>query len=227
MQKKKTTRRKTMRLIMFLSMIILSACAFSAKSTKRKLQESQQVQYDIIVVPGVPFDTAEGKWSRTMKARVYWSKYLYDKGIAKNIMYSGSSVYTPYYEGEIMAMYAEAIGIPKEHIYTETKAEHSTENIYYSYKKSKKLGFNKIALATDPFQAKMLTQFTYTKVSTDVGIIPIVFDTLKALEPIMKDPPIDYQKAYNKDFVAITERENFWERLKGTMGNKLDTLAYE
>ena len=216
-----------MRLIMFLSMIILSACAFSAKSTKRKLQESQQMQYDIIVVPGVPFDTAEGKWSRTMKARVYWSKYLYDKGIAKNIMYSGSSVYTPYYEGEIMAMYAEAIGIPKEHIYTETKAEHSTENIYYSYKKSKKLGFNKIALATDPFQAKMLTQFTYTKVSTDVGIIPIVFDTLKALEPIMKDPPIDYQKAYNKDFVAITERENFWERLKGTMGNKLDTLAYE
>lgn len=212
---------------MFLSMIILSACAFSAKSTRRKLQESQQTQYDMVVVPGVPFDTAAGKWSRTMKARIYWSKYLYDKGIAKNIMYSGSSVYTPYYEGEIMAMYAAAIGIPKEHIFTEIKAEHSTENIYYSYKKSRKLGFHKIALATDPFQAKMLTQFTYTKVATDVGIIPIVFDTLKAMEPLMTDPPIDYQKAYNKDFVAITERENFWERMKGTMGNKLDTLAYE
>ena len=101
--------------------IILSACAFSSKTTKRFLQESQEAKYDIIVVPGVPFDTAEGKWSKTMKARVYWSKYLYDKGITKNVMYSGASVYTPYYEGEIMAMYAEAIGIPKKHIYTETE----------------------------------------------------------------------------------------------------------
>ena len=141
-------------------------------------------------------------------------------------MYSGSSVYTPFYEGEIMAMYAEAIGIPKEHIYTEIKAEHSTENIYYSYQKAKKLGFEKIGLATDPFQARMLSQFTYTKVSPEVGFLPIVFDTLKAMEPQMKDPEIDYKKAYNKDFVSITTRETFWERLKGTMGNKVDTAAY-
>lgn len=212
--------------VLTLMLIVFSACAFSSKSTKRMLNESQQQQYDIIVVPGVPFDTAEGKWSRTMKARVYWSKYLYDKGITKNVMYSGNSVYTPYYEGEIMAMYAEAIGIPKEHIYTEIKAEHSTENIYYSYQKAKKLGFEKIALATDPFQTKMLEQFTYTKVSPEVGLLPIVFDTLKAMEPEMKDPPIDYEKAYNKDFVALTKREGFWERLQGTMGNKLDTTAY-
>ncbi|QEC69966.1 YdcF family protein [Panacibacter ginsenosidivorans] len=218
------TRARLMVLSLF---IILSACAYSSKSTKRILQESQEAKYDIIVVPGVPFDTAEGKWSRTMKARVYWSKYLYDKGITKNVMYSGSSVYTPYYEGEIMAMYAEAIGIPKEHIYTETKAEHSTENIYYSYQKARKLGFKRIALASDPFQTKMLTQFTATKVSPDVAFLPIVFDTLKAMEPQMTDPPIDYQKAYNKDFVALTKRESFWERLQGTMGTKLDTLAYK
>jgi len=59
-----------------------------------------------------------------MKGRVYWSKYLYDRGIGKNIMYSGNAVYTPYFEGEIMALYAKAIGIPPEHIYTELKAEH-------------------------------------------------------------------------------------------------------
>jgi uncharacterized SAM-binding protein YcdF (DUF218 family) len=209
-----------------LVIFIMSACAFSSKSTKRLLRESQQTQYDIIIVPGVPFDTAEGKWSRTMKARIYWSKYLFDKGIAKNVMYSGSSVYTPYYEGEIMAMYAEAIGIPKKNIYTETKAEHSTENIYYSYQKAKKLGFEKMALATDPFQTKMLSQFTFTKVSPNVAMLPMVIDTLKAMEPQMIDPPIDYQRAYNKDFVSITKRETFWERLKGTIGNKLDTTVY-
>ena len=115
---------------------------------------------------------------------------------------------------------------PKKNIYTETKAEHSTENIYYSYQKAKKLGFEKMALATDPFQTKMLSQFTFTKVSPNVAMLPMVIDTLKAMEPQMIDPPIDYQRAYNKDFVSITKRETFWERLKGTIGNKLDTTAY-
>lgn len=181
--------------------------------------------YDIIVVPGVPL---EGEtWSTTMKARVYWSKYLFDKGITKNIMYSGSSVYSPYYEAEVMALFAEAIGIPKENIFVEIKAEHSTENIYYSYKKAKKLGFIRIALASEPFQTKLLSRFTKKRVSTDVGLIPIVFDTLRVLEPSMIDPVLDYTSAYNKDFVSIMKRETFWQRLRGTRGLNLDENAYQ
>lgn len=181
--------------------------------------------YDMIIVPGVPLKN--GVWDRTMKARVYWSKYLFDKGIAKNIMYSGSSVYTPYYEGDVMALYAEAIGIPKEHIFSETKAEHSTENLYYGYYKSKKLGFNKIALATDPFQAKQLRSFAKRRLSEKVDVIPIVFDTLKALEPAMTDPVIDHSKALNKDFVSITKRQSSWKRFKGTMSWNIDKKAYK
>ncbi len=217
-----------MQKILFLIVpVILYSCSYSSKSSKKLLDESAQEKCDIIVVPGVPFDSAEGKWGQTMKARVYWSKYLYDKGIAGNIMYSGSSVYTPYYEGEIMAMYAEAIGIPKKHIYTEIKARHSTENIYYSYQKARKLGFEKVGLATDPYQAKMLAKFVNDKVSPDVVIIPIIFDTLRTMEPQMKDPPIDYKKAHNKDFVSIMKTENFWQRFQGTLGNKIDTAAYK
>ncbi|MEO7306944.1 MAG: ElyC/SanA/YdcF family protein [Ferruginibacter sp.] len=180
--------------------------------------------YDMIAVPGVPF--YETGWDSTMKARVYWSKYLFDKGIAKNIMYSGSSVSSPYYEGKIMAMYAIAIGIPAEHVFSETKAEHSTENLYYVYLKAKKLGFTHIALATDPYQAKQLKRFARVKISPDVGIIPIVFDTLRAIQPYMIDPKIDYMQAYNKDFVPLTSRESFWKRLRGTMGKNIDPSAY-
>ena len=162
-----------------------------------------------------------------MKARVYWSKYLFDKGIAKNIIYSGSSVYTPYYEGEIMALYAIAIGIPKEHVFSETKAEHSVENLYYSWLKGKTLGFNSIALATDPFQAKQLKRFSRKRISPDAGIIPIVFDTLRSMHPIMIDPVIDYKQAYNKNFVPLTSRESFWKRLRGTLGKNIDYNAYK
>jgi hypothetical protein len=201
------------------------SCSFSARHTQKLLNKAVNESYDIIVVPGVPL--RNGKWDRTMKARVYWSKYLFDKGIAKNIMYSGSSVYTPYYEGEVMALYAVAIGIPREHIFTETKAEHSTENMYYGYYKSKKLGFKNIALATDPFQAKQLNSYAKLRLSKKIGIIPIVFDTLRAMEPGMSDPMIDYQQAYNKDFISISKRQSTWKRFKGTMSWNIDKKAYK
>jgi len=204
---------------------LIQSCSFSEKTTRRLLMESSKQRYDMIIVPGVPFE--KEKWSRTMKARVYWSKYLFEKGIAKNVMYSGSSVYTPYYEAQIMALYAEAIGIPEEHIFTEIKAEHSTENIYYSYKKAKLLGFNKIALASDPFQTKLLKRFIRKRVSSDVSLIPFITDTLKMMELQMTDPVINHQEAFNKEFISITQRENFWKRWKGTRGGNLDTSAYK
>lgn len=175
--------------------------------------------FDMVIVPGVPYEN--GKWSKTMKGRVYWSWYLYDKGIAKNVMYSGSAVYSPYYEAIIMAMYAEALGIPKQHIFYETEAEHSTENVYYSYHKAKELGFKKIALASDPFQTKTLERFTRKKVSADVVMLPMVSDTMKMLKATMTDPFIDSLKAFNEDFISIRKREGFFKRLRGTLGRNI------
>lgn len=204
--------------------IVTISCG-APKSTLTKIYDNKaNYKYDLIVVPGVPFE--DGKWSMAMKARVYWSKYLYDKGIAKNVMYSGSAVYTPYYEAKIMALYAEALGIPKENIYTETKAEHSTENIYYSYQKGRKLGFERIALASDPFQSKMLKKFIRKKIGANVELIPIVFDTLRTMEPTMTDPKIDYNQAFKKEFVSLPDREGFIKRFRGTLGKYIDKDFY-
>ncbi len=189
------------------------------------MNKSLDKTYDVIIVPGVQFENLY--WSQTMKARIYWSKYLFDKGIAQNVMYSGSSVYSPYYEANIMAMYAEAIGIPKQHIFTETKAEHSTENIYYSFKKAKQLGFEKIAVASDPFQTRMLRRYIRKKISPEVSLIPFVEDTLKAMEASMIDPVIDYQRAFNKGFISLKKRETFRKRLRGTRGLNVDTTLYK
>ena len=206
------------------AVIFLQACSFSDKTTQNYYQKALTNSYEMIAVPGVPFN--ETGWDSTMKARVYWAKYLYDKGIAKNIMFSGSSVGSPYFEGEIMAFYAIALGIPKEHVYSEIKAEHSTENLYYVFLKSKKMGFKSLALATDPFQAKQLKRFAREKIGEDVGIIPIVFDTLKKMQPFMINPTIDYHKAYDSNFVSLKSKESFWKRLRGTMGKNIDYNAY-
>ena len=82
------------------SLLALS-CSSPAKSYHKALA---QAPFDVIIVPGIPYD---GKsWSNNvMKDRVVWSCFLYSRGIARNIIYSGSAVYTPYTEGKIMALH--------------------------------------------------------------------------------------------------------------------------
>lgn len=211
--------------ILFISFtVILTSCSYSKKSSLRLLEEAKRNPYEVVIVPGVPFE--DSTWSWIMKGRVYWSKYLYDRGITRNVIYSGSAVYTPYIEADIMALYAEKLGIPRENIFMERFAEHSTENVYYSYKLAKKQGFQRVAVATDQFQAKMLKRFTKKIVSPDVGIIPIVTDTLAAMQPVMIDPKIDFPKAFVIDFISLPERENRWQRLRGTRGLDIDTALY-
>jgi hypothetical protein len=178
--------------------------------------EAQSMEpYDAIIVPGVPF---KDKWSDIMKARVLWADYLYKKGIARNIIFSGSAVYTPFVESKIMALYAHQLGIPSTNIFTETEAEHSTENLYYSYHLAKSKGFKRIALATDPFQNMMLWSFK-DKVDTSIGRIPILFKTIKDIPE--KEILIDPSSAKVKNFNSLVHRETFWERFQGTLGRKI------
>ena len=207
------------------SAFCIASCSYSNRAAGKLLDEAKTRSYDIIVVPGVPFYSPG--WDRIMKGRVYWSKYLYDLGIARNVMYSGSAVYSQYYEAKIMALYAEAIGIPKEHIFIETNAEHSTENIYYSYKKAKLLGFSSIALASDQFQTKQLRRFVRKKVNPEVGLIPWYMPIIRKMDPDMKNPDILFNTALKDSFISIKKRQGFFKRLKGTWGKNLDEHLYD
>lgn len=156
-----------------------------------------------------------------MKGRVYWAKYLFDKGMVKNIMFSGSAVHTPWFEGKIMALYAKAIGIPETNIFTEDDAEHSTENIFFSYKKAREMGFAKIAFASDPIQSKALRRFIKQKVSAEIALIPMVYNYLREIDSEMFDPQIYTVSALAQNFVPLRERERFQKRFNGTLGKNI------
>ena len=201
---------------------LISLLSFSQKECKVYYAQAEKKTFDIVIVPGVPFDGH--KWDTIMKGRVYWAKHLYDSGITKHIIFSGSSVYTPYYEGKIMALYAKEIGIPDSVIYTEIKAEHTTENVYYSYKKSRNLGFRKIALATDPFQCKMMVKFIQHE-NLDIALIPFVKEILK--KENKTNPEIPYKIAFNPNFVSIKDRESGKTRRNGTRGKNINRSFYD
>lgn len=200
----------------FISYFLTSCGLFAPSVQKTNTKSLKNAPFDAIIVPGVPFHGET--WSETMKMRVHWSKYLYDKGYTKNIIYSGSAVYSPYEEARVMAIYAEALGIPKERIFTDPRAEHSTENVYYSYRVAVKHGFQKLALATDPFQTNSLRKFI-KKFEFPVELLPIIYDSLN-LESLTT-PVIDGTPALRENFVSITERETTFQRLKGTMGQNI------
>ncbi len=201
----------------FISALVINTFNSCAKKPKNTLEIlASKTTYDAIIVPGVPY--ADEYWTKILLGRIYWSHYLYTNGYAKNIIYSGSAVYTPYVEAKIMALYAREMGIPESVIYTETKAEHSVENVYYSYQIAKKMGFKKIALATDPFQSKMM-QGPSKRMNINIDFIPFSFEILDTME--IMEHNIDDEKAYVDHFISIEERENFFQRLRGTLGKNI------
>jgi len=199
------------------SILVFSGCSSLFHSTKGTFGKGIKNQpYDVIIVPGYPYEGK--KWNTVIKMRVTWAKYLYDKGYTKNIIFSGGAVYTPYIESKIFKAYAVSKGVPSENIFTEEIAQHSVENIYYSYRKAKELGFTKIALATDAFQTNNTRRFI-KKYDLNIRLLPVIMDTLVQLD--RSEPTIDASNAKVNDFVSIKKRQTLKKRLSGTFGNQI------
>lgn len=211
--------------ILAVTIVLYSSCVSVNKGPKKALKDVQRhdVTFDAIIVPGIPFEG--NAWDSIMKARVLWSYVLYKNGITKNVIYSGSAVYSPYYESKIMGLYAQELGIPKENIFYDTLARHSTENAYYSYLVAKENGFKTIALATDPFQSALLKGFTNTRFGTKMFHLPFIMDSVRRYANLT--PNIDPAPAIRQNFYSITDEQSTLRRFIGTMGGDIDWKKYE
>jgi hypothetical protein len=211
-------------IIICMALLQLIGCISSKKVPAQQLAKAAALKpFDAIIVPGVPFKN--GSWDSVMKARVLWSYALYRDGYAKNIIFSGGAVYSRYYEGLIMGLYAEQLGIPRSHIFCEIQARHSTENVYYAYLLALKKGFKTLALATDPYQSALLRSFTRKRFESPIFHIPFVKDTLARYNHL--DPVIDPSSAKADHFTSITKTESFWHRMKGTLGRNIRWSQYK
>jgi uncharacterized SAM-binding protein YcdF (DUF218 family) len=199
--------------------IIMQSCSMrmTADEYVQKFHK-KNIPYDAIIVPGVPYE--DSTMGRVMTARVAWAAFLYKSGIAKNVIFSGSAVYTPYIEAKIMAMMGEKIGIPKKNIFTEEKAEHSTENMYYGNLIAREHGFKRVAVASDPFQTFMLGEFNEKIKLYDMGFLPFKSNLIKDVVETT-DWSIDPSSAKVENFVPITARLSLAERIKGTGGKNV------
>lgn len=199
--------------------LILSSCMLFKPSEKKLTRRALAAHpnYDAVIVPGVPFK--EPYWDRVMQMRVIWAVHLYKRGLTRNLIMSGSSVYTPYVEAKIMKAYAMKMGVPEDHIFTEEKAEHSTENVWYGYKLAQAHHFENVALASDPFQTKLLLRFGKKRIK-NLYYLPVIFDTLRTLPH--DTPTIAFEALRVPNFVALPERQSKFQRLRGTQGKHIN-----
>ncbi len=172
--------------------------------------------YDVIIVPGFPYDPDSS--NGMLVERLKWANYLYKNGYAKNIIFSGAAVHSPYIEAEIMRLYAINLDIPKSHLFTETRAEHTTENLYFSNILAKKLGFNSVAFATQTAQASFMKGFN-RKWKLHVQMLPMVYSCIA--DSNVKFTSIDASSAFVANFIPLNEREGTIKRLMGTRGHKV------
>jgi vancomycin permeability regulator SanA len=201
--------------ILLSSLLILQVQA--SRPVKQFAQAELKAPYDAVIVPGVPY--ADEEWQELLQKRIRWAVLLYQKGLTRHIIFSGSAVYTPYIESEIMRLFALEYGVPDSVIFTEQNAEHSVENVYNSYLLAKEKGFSKVALATDKFQSRMM-EWASSNMKVEVDFIPIVEE--KLAEKNFRKVQINPSTAYVSDFVSIEDRESFWERLRGTFGKNVE-----
>ena len=117
-----------------------------------------------------------------------------------------------------MAEYAKQMGIPAANIFIEDSAEHSTENLFYSYNLAKKHGFEKVAVATDPFQSGMISYLT-SKDKLPVDYIPAKVETIATKYWKTFNFNINENIAFKEDFIPLSDRTSKEERMRGTQGN--------
>ncbi|MFT5055180.1 MAG: vancomycin permeability regulator SanA, partial [Oceanospirillaceae bacterium] len=203
-------------LLQGLSVLILPlALLFSSLNSHAK--KNQKI-YDAIIVPGYPFKP-NGKVNPLHRMRLSWALELYNSGRAKHIIVSGGAVHSPYVEAEIFALYLMKMGVPSEALILEHNAEHSMENIFYSMEIAEKYGFLEVAVATDRLHVDMIQLIgkMHGHDLTDLDFLPARFSAFIKFRKAF-DIEIDHELAYQKDFVALKERESRETRKMGTNG---------
>ena len=207
--------------IVFIGLIFLTSCnayynAFYTDPAKCFEVAKQKKPYDVIIVPGFPHDS--GKVNMVLSQRIKWAFYLYKNGYTKNIIFSGAAVHSPYVEAEAMKLIALQTGMDSNHLFTETKAKHTTENLYYSSIMANNLGFKSIAFATEPAQCSFMKPFR-RKFKLKLDFLPVVTDSVMNMNLILH--PIDESSAFVPDFIPLKEQEGLLKSLRGTRGHQV------
>ncbi len=113
--------------ITFNLIIVIVPILFTPQCNSSNLMD----KFDVIIVLGSPA-TQDCKPHEIMKSRVDKAIVLYNKGVSKKIIFTGSIVHNSCSESEVMANYAINNGVKRADVIIENQAKNTYQNAYYS-----------------------------------------------------------------------------------------------
>ncbi|HLP49939.1 MAG TPA: YdcF family protein [Chitinophagales bacterium] len=185
---------------LFLAILLFSSFGLKEQVDRARKRNFAKVPYDVLIVPGYPYYESGKAPYPLLEARMNWVKELYEQGVAKNIIFSGGTIHSPYNEARLMKIISDTLGIPQDHVYLEEHAPHSFQNVTYGAKLARKLGFKKIAIATDPFQFAYMRLFLGA--APGVRILTFSPDSSVAGKYFKDLPYYDPKGAFVKEYKA-------------------------
>jgi uncharacterized SAM-binding protein YcdF (DUF218 family) len=134
-------------LALFVSLCLVGSSGTIGCAARYEVRPTGDTRFDAVIIPGCPSED-DGSLSLCQMSRAVWAALLWQRGYAKAFIASGAAVHSRYVEAEALAAGMAALGVPADRIWLEPNALHTDENMYYSLRIARALGFRRLAVAS-------------------------------------------------------------------------------
>lgn len=181
------------------SLVLVAGCA-----AHYEVRPTAATRFDAVIVPGCPSED-DGSLSPCQMSRAAWAAILWQRGLAGAFITSGAAVHSRYVEADAIAAGMTALGVPPDRIFIEPNALHTDENMYFSLRIARALGFAHLAVASQKGHAAWSCRMLEDWGQTTCGAFSVDMDAVIASHPAARLHAV--RTAPVADWQPLAERE--------------------
>jgi len=187
--------------------LVVAGCA-----AHYEVRPTATTRFDAVIIPGCPSED-DGSLSPCQMSRAAWAAILWQRGLAGAFITSGAAVHSRYVEADAIAAGMVALGVPADRIWLEEDALHTDENMYFSLRIARALGFHSIAVASQKGHAAWSCRMLEDWGQTACGAFSVDMDAVLALHPLARLRAV--RTAAVAGWQPLAERERALARRSG------------
>jgi uncharacterized SAM-binding protein YcdF (DUF218 family) len=128
-----TAGLERLRILRIFGIVLATAVAcFSIIYFSIPIQDTQQAQFDVILVLGNPAKD-DGSIGPEAKSRVLEGIHQYRAGVAPRILLTGGAVKNDFVEAQVMMQFARSQGVPASALFAEGRSRNTIQSAFYAY----------------------------------------------------------------------------------------------
>jgi uncharacterized SAM-binding protein YcdF (DUF218 family) len=128
-----TAGLERLRIFRILAILLATAIAcFSIIYFSIPIQDTQQAQFDVILVLGSPANV-DGSIGPEAKSRLLEGIRQYHAGVAPRLLLTGGAVANNFVEAQVMTEFARSQGVPASALLTEGRSRNTIQSAFYAY----------------------------------------------------------------------------------------------